>query len=144
MEPCDRYSLALNTRQDRLEEVLQEILREELDKQSHYENFSANLPSPSCSYFPPVQHRLVRPPGLLRLPAVICPHSRTLSSPPDPSLLKRTTVIPGITASSQGSPDLSPAGPLIVPCPPRHQQHLHPTMNTRESHCKIIQIYNHN
>ena len=52
---CHRYSLALNTRQDRLEQVLQEILTEERERekqqQIHYENFPSNFPSPA----PPVQ-----------------------------------------------------------------------------------------
>ena len=41
---CHRYSLALNTRQDKLEQVLEEILWEETEKQEqkHYENFPSS------------------------------------------------------------------------------------------------------
>ena len=51
---CHRYSLALNTNQSRLEQVMQEILGEERNKESHiqYENFPNN-PAASCAYFCP-------------------------------------------------------------------------------------------
>ena len=52
---CHRYSLALSTNQSKLEQVMQEILREERNKESliQYENFPNNSAA-SCAYFSPV------------------------------------------------------------------------------------------
>ena len=57
---CHRYSLALNTNQSRLEQVMQEILGEERNKESHiqYENFPNNPPA-SCAYFCPADSSYV-------------------------------------------------------------------------------------
>ena len=51
---CHRYSLALSTNQSKLEQVMQEILREERNKESHiqYENFPNNSAA-SSTYFSP-------------------------------------------------------------------------------------------
>ena len=53
---CHRYSLALSTNQGRLEQVMQEILGEERNKESHiqYENFP-NTPAASSTYFSPAE-----------------------------------------------------------------------------------------
>ena len=57
---CHRYSLALSTNQSKLEQVMQEILREERNKESHiqYENFPNNSPA-SCAYFCPADSSYV-------------------------------------------------------------------------------------
>merc|ERR1711997_815123 len=49
---CHRYSLALSTNQSKLEQVMQEILGEERNKESHiqYENFPNN-PAASSTFF---------------------------------------------------------------------------------------------
>ena len=59
---CHRYSLALSTNQSKLEQVMQEILGEERNKESHIQSQYENFPSQSgasCTYFSPADSRLV-------------------------------------------------------------------------------------